>query len=206
MSKTKKTLSQNTAPLNKNTQENLQKETLSPKSATLNKDIQENLSKQDIKQGNNKLPDSIMDTLVDTFVSNAKDRASDENVWKDVTPEQNETPTKEEYWNIFITAWNKYSSNSPVDWSTIKWSVVIEDERFNEDMYFKLTGYTKKYVNEYVLSHTVSKKFLENVLQTSRDFTVMPTLKNHKRYKGMTEEVQELMDKYINKKSKTNEK
>lgn len=200
MSRNKKTLSQNTAPLNKNTQENLQKETLSPKSATLNKDIQENLSKQDIKQGNNKLPDSIMDTLVDTFVSNAKDRASDENVWKDVTPEQNEIPTKEEYWNIFITAWNKYSSNSPVDWSTIKWSVVIEDERFNEDMYFKLTGYTKKYVNEYVLSHTVSKKFLENVLQTSRDFTVMPTLENHKRYKGMTEEIQELMDKYINKK------
>lgn len=200
MSKTKKTLSQNTAPLNKNTQENLQNETLSPKSATLNKDIQENLSKQDIKQGTHKVPDSVMDTLVDTFVSNAKDRASDENVWKDVTPEQNEIPTKEEYWNIFITAWNKYSSNSPVDWSTIKWSVVIEDERFNEDMYFKLTGYTKKYVNEYVLSHTVSKKFLENVLQTSRDFTVMPTLKNHKRYKGMTEEVQELMDKYINKK------
>ena len=200
MSKTKKTLSQNTAPLNKNTQENLQNETLSPKSATLNKDIQENLSKQDIKQGTHKVPDSVMDTLVDTFVSNAKDRASDENVWKDVTPEQNEIPTKEEYWNIFITAWNKYSSNSPVDWSIIKWSVVIEDERFNEDMYFKLTGYTKKYVNEYVLSHTVSKKFLENVLQTSRDFTVMPTLKNHKRYKGMTEEVQELMDKYINKK------
>ena len=43
-------------------------------------------------------------------------------------------------------------------------------------------------------------KFLENVLQTSRDFTVMPTLENHKRYKGMTEEIQELMDKYINKK------
>lgn len=200
MSRNKKTLSQNTTPLNKNTQENLQKETLSPKSATLNKDIQENLSKQDIKQGTHKVPDSVMDTLVDTFVSNAKDRASDENVWKDVTPEQNEIPTKEEYWNIFIIAWNKYSSNSPVDWSTIKWSVVIEDERFNEDMYFKLTGYTKKYVNEYVLSHTVSKKFLENVLQTSRDFTVMPTLENHKRYKGMTEEIQELMDKYINKK------
>ena len=28
----------------------------------------------------------------------------------------------------------------------------------------------------------------------------MPTLENHKRYKGMTEEIQELMDKYINKK------
>ena len=58
MSKTKKTLSQNTAPLNKNTQENLQNETLSPKSATLNKDIQENLSKQDIKQGTHKVPDT----------------------------------------------------------------------------------------------------------------------------------------------------
>ena len=200
MSRNKKTLSQNTAPLNKNTQENLQKETLSLKSATLNENIQENLSKQDIKQDTTKLPDNVMDTLVDTFVSNAKDRTKAENAWKDVTPEQKEIPTKEEYWNIFITAWNKYSSNSPVDWSTIKWSVVIEDERFNEDMYFKLTGYTKKYVNEYVLSHTVSKKFLENVLQTSRDFTVMPTLKNHRRYKDMTEEVQELMDKYIDKK------
>ena len=197
MSRNKKTLSQNTAPLNKNTQENLQKETLSPKSATLNENIQENPPKQ---SNNDKVPDKAMDALVDVLVSNSKKRKKDNNTWRDITTEQDKTPTKEEYWNIFITAWNKYSSNSPVDWSTIKWSVVIEDERFNEDMYFKLTGYTKKYVNEYVLSHTVSKKFLENVLQTSRDFTVMPTLENHKRYKGMTEEIQELMDKYINKK------
>ena len=197
MSRNKKTLSQNTAPLNKNTQENLQKETLSLKSATLNENIQENPPKQ---SNNDKVPDKVMDALVDVLVSNSKKRTKDNNTWRDITTEQDKTPTKEEYWNIFITAWNKYSSNSPVDWSTIKWSVVIEDEKFNEDMYFKLTGYTKKYVNEYVLSHTVSKKFLENVLQTSRDITVMPTLENHKRYKGMTEEIQELMDKYINKK------
>ena len=197
MSRNKKTLSQNTTPLNKNTQENLQKETLSLKSATLNENIQENPPKQ---SNNDKVPDKVMDALVDVLVSNSKKRTKDNNTWRDITTEQDKTPAKEEYWNIFIIAWNKYSSNSPVDWSTIKWSVVIEDERFNEDMYFKLTGYTKKYVNEYVLSHTVSKKFLENVLQTSRDFTVMPTLENHKIYKCMTEEIQELMDKYINKK------
>ena len=46
MSRNKKTLSQNTTPLNKNTQENLQKETLSLKSATLNENIQENPPKQ----------------------------------------------------------------------------------------------------------------------------------------------------------------
>ena len=166
MSRNKKTLSQNTAPLNKNTQENLQKETLSPKSATLNENIQENPPKQ---SNNDKVPDKTMDALVDVLVSNSKKRTKDNNTWRDITTEQDKTPTKEEYWNIFITAWNKYSSNSPVDWSTIKWSVVIEDERFNEDMYFKLTGYTKKYVNEYVLSHTVSKKFLENISIKKKD-------------------------------------
>ena len=145
MSRNKKTLSQNTTPLNKNTQENLQKETLSLKSATLNENIQENPPKQ---SNNDKVPDKVMDALVDVLVSNSKKRTKDNNTWRDITTEQDKTPAKEEYWNIFIIAWNKYSSNSPVDWSTIKWSVVIEDERFNEDMYFKLTGYTKKYVNE----------------------------------------------------------
>ena len=76
MSRNKKTLSQNTAPLNKNTQENLQKETLSPKSATLNENIQENPPKQ---SNNDKVPDKAMDTLVDVLVSNSKKRTKDNN-------------------------------------------------------------------------------------------------------------------------------
>ena len=50
----------------------------------------------------------------------------------------------------------KYDRNEPTDFSNVKWSVLVKDKDFTEDMFIMFQTHIQNYYNEYVKSHKVS--------------------------------------------------
>ena len=57
----------------------------------------------------------------------------------------------------------KYDRNEPTDFSNVKWSVLVKDKDFTEDMFIMFQTHIQNYYNEYVKSHKVSDELIRKM-------------------------------------------
>ena len=57
----------------------------------------------------------------------------------------------------------KYDRNEPTDFSNVKWSELVKDKDFTEDMFIMFQTHIQNYYNEYVKSHKVSDELIRKM-------------------------------------------
>lgn len=57
----------------------------------------------------------------------------------------------------------KYNNNQPTDFSNVKWSELVKDKDFTEDMFIMFQTHIQNYYNEYVKSHKVSDELIRKM-------------------------------------------
>ena len=57
----------------------------------------------------------------------------------------------------------KYNNNQPTDFNNVKWSELVKDKDFTEDMFIMFQTHIQNYYNEYVKSHKVSDELIRKM-------------------------------------------
>lgn len=57
----------------------------------------------------------------------------------------------------------KYDRNEPTDFSNVKWSVLVKDEDFTEDMMLRFQVMAQNYYKDFVENHKVSDNFIRKM-------------------------------------------
>ena len=57
----------------------------------------------------------------------------------------------------------KYGRNEPTDFSNVKWSVLVKDEDFTEDMMLRFQVMAQNYYKDFVENHKVSDNFIRKM-------------------------------------------
>ena len=57
----------------------------------------------------------------------------------------------------------KYDRNEPTDFSNVKWSVLVKDKDFTEDMMIRFQVIAQNYYNDFVENHKVSDNFIRKM-------------------------------------------
>ena len=57
----------------------------------------------------------------------------------------------------------KYNRNEPTDFSNVKWSVLVKDKDFTEDMMLRFQVMAQNYYKDFVENHKVSDNFIRKM-------------------------------------------
>lgn len=57
----------------------------------------------------------------------------------------------------------KYDRNEPTDFSNVKWSVLVKDKDFTEDMMLRFQVMAQNYYKDFVENHKVSDNFIRKM-------------------------------------------
>mgnify|MGYP003615400823 FL=1 len=57
----------------------------------------------------------------------------------------------------------KYDRNEPTDFSNVKWSVLVKDKGFTEDMMLRFQVMAQNYYKDFVENHKVSDNFIRKM-------------------------------------------
>ena len=57
----------------------------------------------------------------------------------------------------------KYNRNEPTDFSNVKWSVLVKDKDFTEDMMLRFQVMAQNYYKDFVENHKVSENFIRKM-------------------------------------------
>ena len=57
----------------------------------------------------------------------------------------------------------KYDRNEPTDFSKVKWSVLVKDKDFTEDMMIRFQVLAQNYYKDFVENHKVSDNFIRKM-------------------------------------------
>ena len=57
----------------------------------------------------------------------------------------------------------KYDRNEPTDFSNVKWSVLVKDKDFTEDMMLRFQVMAQNYYKDFVVNHKVSDNFIRKM-------------------------------------------
>ena len=57
----------------------------------------------------------------------------------------------------------KYDRNEPTDFSNVKWSVLVKDKDFTEDMMLRFQVMAQNYYKDFVENHKVSDSFIRKM-------------------------------------------
>ncbi len=57
----------------------------------------------------------------------------------------------------------KYDRNEPTDFSNVKWSVLVKDKDFTEDMMLRFQVMAQNYYKDFVDNHKVSDNFIRKM-------------------------------------------
>ena len=57
----------------------------------------------------------------------------------------------------------KYNNNQPTDFSNVKWSVLVKDKDFTEDMMLRFQVMAQNYYKDFVENHKVSDNFIRKM-------------------------------------------
>ena len=57
----------------------------------------------------------------------------------------------------------KYDRNGPTDFSNVKWSVLVKDKDFTEDMMLRFQVMAQNYYKDFVENHKVSDNFIRKM-------------------------------------------
>ena len=57
----------------------------------------------------------------------------------------------------------KYDRNEPTDFSKVKWSVLVKDKDFTEDMMIRFQVMAQNYYKDFVENHKVSDNFIRKM-------------------------------------------
>ena len=57
----------------------------------------------------------------------------------------------------------KYDRNEPTDFSNVKWSVLVKDKSFTEDMMLRFQVMAQNYYKDFVENHKVSDSFIRKM-------------------------------------------
>ena len=57
----------------------------------------------------------------------------------------------------------KYGRNEPTDFSNVKWSVLVKDKDFTEDMMLRFQVMAQNYYKDFVENHKVSDNFIRKM-------------------------------------------
>ena len=57
----------------------------------------------------------------------------------------------------------KYDRNEPTDFSNVKWSVLVKDKDFTEDMMIRFQVIAQNYYKDFVENHKVSDNFIRKM-------------------------------------------
>ena len=57
----------------------------------------------------------------------------------------------------------KYDGNEPTDFSNVKWSVLVKDKDFTEDMMLRFQVMAQNYYKDFVENHKVSDNFIRKM-------------------------------------------
>lgn len=57
----------------------------------------------------------------------------------------------------------KYDGNEPTDFSNVKWSVLVKDKDFTEDMMIRFQVIAQNYYKDFVENHKVSDNFIRKM-------------------------------------------
>ena len=57
----------------------------------------------------------------------------------------------------------KYDGNEPTDFSNVKWSVLVKDKGFTEDMMLRFQVMAQNYYKDFVENHKVSDNFIRKM-------------------------------------------
>ena len=57
----------------------------------------------------------------------------------------------------------KYGRNEPTDFSNVKWSVLVKDKDFTEDMMLRFQVMAQNYYKDFIENHKVSDNFIRKM-------------------------------------------